>query len=67
MIQPLQNFEGRHQEELCRKVINDKELENEVLDKECSVFLKILEYKFEPYRKLSGHPSLYICFLKYDH
>ena len=35
MIQPLQNFEGRYHEELCRKVINDKKLDDEVLDKEC--------------------------------
>ena len=35
MIQPLQNFEGCYHEELCRKVINSKKLDDEVLDKEC--------------------------------
>ena len=35
MIQPLQNFEGHYHEELARKVTNNKELDNEVLDKEC--------------------------------
>ena len=34
MSQPLQNFEGRYHEKLAMKVIGNKELVNEVLDKE---------------------------------
>ena len=34
MIQTLENFEGRYHEELARKVINNKEFDDEVLDKE---------------------------------
>ena len=31
----LQNFQGRYHKELAKRVINNKELDDEVLDKEC--------------------------------